>query len=472
VRQSRRSLLVGGAGLLAAGLTVSGVAAESNDGTASVEAGSSVVPNGEAPDPGEGDVEYVRNAEEVKGHLRSSADLLARGRSEDASLHAGHATDYFAALLTPLRDEDHELATRLRGELREPSERVGSMEAEAYRAYVTEEIFPTLDRAVEAVVPADARSTTAFDVRVSNALAGRLAEEYAAAVDANGTIGLEGEYWDGRGFLARIEARHGAVASALGGAGTDPLGTLRSRYEAVEPPSSVRAATLRFRVATTAAADLEAAHVEGRDGALAYVRNAEEVKGHLTASANLLAAGDESAASLHAGHGGDYITALVPAVQRADAELADRLLSRLLAAERRLADGSDSFEQYVDRQAMPTVDEAVAAVVPEEYRTSTSFSAAVILALAGRIEDEYTAAVTDDEVIELYGEYWDARGFLTRVESRFEAIRGDLDDGVREAVAEELGILRTELETAATPDDVAGSVDALEEFLSETADGG
>ncbi len=121
---------------------------------------------------------------------------------------------------------------------------------------------------------------------------------------------------------------------------------------------------------------------------------------------------------------------------------------------------------------MPAVDEAVATVVPDEYRGSTSFGAAVILALASRVEDEYTAVVTDDEVIELYGEYWDARGFLTRVESRFEAIRGDLDDEVRGEVDQELDVLRTELETAATPDDVAGSVDALGVFLGETADGG
>jgi hypothetical protein len=39
----------------------------------------------------------------------------------------------------------------------------------------------------------------------------------------------------------------------------------------------------------------------------------------------------------------------VPAVRLADGEVADRLRSRLLAAGRRLADGSDSFDQYVER---------------------------------------------------------------------------------------------------------------------------
>ncbi len=39
----------------------------------------------------------------------------------------------------------------------------------------------------------------------------------------------------------------------------------------------------------------------------------------------------------------------VPAVRLADGEVADRLRSRLLAAGRRLADGSDSFDPYVER---------------------------------------------------------------------------------------------------------------------------
>jgi hypothetical protein len=475
MRRTRRNLMLGCAGLLTTGLAgyaVSarpGSGAEPTDGAASVETGSSVVPHGEAPETSDGDVEYARNAEEVKGHLTSSAALLARGRTEDAALHAGHATDYFAALLTPLRDANHDLATRLRGQLKEPGERVRSMGAESYRQYLTGEVFPMVDRAVETVVSADARSTTAFDVRVSNTLAGRIAGEYSAAVDASGTIQLEGEYWDARGFLNRIEARHGSVASSLGGAGGDALGTLRSRMEAVEPPSAVRESTLRFRVATAAAADLPAAHVEDRSDALSYVRNLEEVHGHLVASAALVEAGDESAAALHAGHGGDYVTTLVPAVVRADADLGDRFLNRLLAAERRLAESPGSYGQYVSNQVAPVLEEVSAAVVPDQFRDSTAFGAAVIVALAGRLGEEYDAAVTEDEVIELYGEYWDARGFLNRIEARFGAIRGDLEAEVRDEVAEELGIIRTELETAATPADVAGSVEALEGFLSETA---
>lgn len=58
------------------------------------------------------------------------------------------------------------------------------------------------------------------------------------------------------------------------------------------------------------------------------------------------------------------------------------------------------------------------------------------------------------------------------MEARFAAMEGDLESGVREEVAEELDILREELETAATPADVAGSVAALEDQLGPVAEEG
>ena len=70
-------------------------------------------------------VAYVRNVEEVRGHLVSATTLLERDRREDAALHAGHGADYFVAILPPVRDEDPTLATRLRARLDEVPERTG-----------------------------------------------------------------------------------------------------------------------------------------------------------------------------------------------------------------------------------------------------------------------------------------------------------------------------------------------------------
>jgi hypothetical protein len=415
-------------------------------------------------------VTFARNVEEVRGHLTSSATLLEREDVSGADLHAGHGSDYFAPVLTPLRDVDPDLATRLRGRISSLPDRLSSMDAEEYRNHLDENVYPLLTGAMAAVVPAGVRDSQSFRVRVMNALAGRIADEYSAAVPSAGTIELAGEYWDGRGFLTRIEAHYGDVESGLGGAGGDVLGRLRGEMEAVAAAGDVVGSTLAFRVRTTAAAPLPAARIEGREDALAYARNLEELRGHLVSSAALIDAADVSAAELHAGHAADYVMPLLPAVHRADPELATQLLERLPTVGDQVSAGADAYETYLDDEIRPLLDEVESAVMPEEFVGDTAFTAALILALAGRIEDEYRAAVTEDEVIELYGEYWDARGFLTRIEAHYPDIESDLDDETRAEVSEELDIIRTELETAATPDDLGGSVAALERFLGDVAD--
>jgi hypothetical protein len=414
-------------------------------------------------------VAYVRNVEEVRGHLVSATTLLERDRREDAALHAGHGADYFVAILPPVRDEDPTLATRLRARLNEVPERVESDDASAFDAFVTEEVYPLLDDAVELVVDGETRNSTAFDVRVMNALAGRIADEYDAAVTADGTVRKDGEYWDGRGFLVRIEERYDEVGPAVADAGSDSLGRLRSEMEALDPPSVVVGTTREFRVRTTAAADLPSATVEGREDALAYVRSADEVRGHLRSSVVLAEAGSRDA-GLHAGHGSDYLLTLLPPVRRVDSDLAERLFDRIEAVDDRAGSATAAeYERYVTEDVLPLVDEAVSVAVPAEYTDNTSFDAAVLLALADRVVDEYDAAVTDDEAIELYGEYWDARGFLARMEDRFDGMASDLDSETRSAVDEELGILRRELETARPSWDVENSVAALHRMLDDVA---
>ncbi len=450
---ARRTVLGAAGGLVGTALVGFGTARTTDTDT-----------DGGSADSTDAAVEYVRNAEEVRGHLVSARTLLERGRREDAALHAGHGGDYVAAVLPPVRDEDPELATRLRARLNELPERVASDDAEAFDAFVTDEVSPLLDDAVELVVDEETRAETAFDVRVMNALAGRIAEEYDAAVADDGTIREDGEYWDGRGFLVRIEERHDDVAVDAGG---DSLDRLRSEMEAVDPPSAVVATTRRFRVRTAAA--LPSATVEDREDALTYVRSVEEVRGHLRSSVALADVGSRDA-GLHAGHGSDYLLTLLPPVRRADPDLAGRLSDRLLAVDDRVDSAAAAeYERYVAEDVLPLLEEAVSVAVPAEYADSTAFDAAVFLALADRVVEEYDAAVTDEEVIELYGEYWDARGFLARMEARFDGMASALDDETRSAVEEELGILRQELETARPPWDVENSVAALHRMLDDVA---
>jgi hypothetical protein len=413
-------------------------------------------------------VTFVRNVEEVRGHLTSSVSLLENERPEDAALHAGHGSDYFGPVLPEVRDVDPELATELRGHIAGLEGQVRSSDADEYEAYVTDEVFPLLDSAVEAVVPSDIRDQQAFDVRVMNALAGRIADEYTAAVPSAGTIDLPGEYWDGRGFLTRIEARYEGLDDFS--AGSDALDSLRTEIEDVEAASTVRGTTLAFRVATAAAVPLPSARVEDRETAVTYLRNFEELRGHLAASVALIEAGHESAAGLHAGHGGDYITALLPAVMAADTEAGESLLDLLLGVDDRIEEGADAYTAHINDEVLPAVADIPAIAVPSEYTDDASVTAAVAVALAGRVEDEYTAAVTDEEVIELYGEYWDARGFLTRIETLVGDIESELDEETEAELTEQLETLRTELETAAPPAAVADTIEEITELLSETAE--
>lgn len=413
-------------------------------------------------------VTFVRNVEEVRGHLTSSATLLEQDRPEDAALHASHGSDYFSPVLPEVRDVDPELATELRGHLSGLQGQVRSMSAAEYDTYVTDEVFPILATAVEAVVPTEIRDSLAFDVRVMNALAGRIADEYTAAVPSPGTIELSGEYWDGRGFLTRIETRYERLSNFSAGSGA--LDKLRAKMEDVAAASAVLGETLAFRVATAAAVPLPSATVEERETAVTYLRNFEELRGHLAASVALVEAGHESAAGLHAGHGGDYITALLPAVTAADAETGTELLDLLLGVDERVGDGADAYTSHINDEVLPAVADIPSVAVPSEYTDDTSVTAAVVVSLAGRVEDEYTAAVTDEEVIELYGEYWDARGFLTRIETLVAGMESALNDETAESLMEELDTLRTELETAVPPADVAGSIEQITDLLSETAE--
>lgn len=419
----------------------------------------------------ESHVEYVRNVEEVRGHLTSSMELKRRERGEDAELHAGHGSDYFAAVLPPVRDADPELASRLRGRLRAVQDHVRSDDPAAYESFVTDDVFPLLEDAVTAVVPAEERDSTAFRARVLNALVGRIADEYSAAITADGDVDLMGEYWDARGFLSRVETRHAATDSDLGSTAANALDTLRSGIEAVDPPADVIPTTVRYRVGTSAAAGLESASVDGIEDAVAYARAAGEVRGHAYASRKLSEYGDGDAASLHAGHGPDYAMALLPAVQAEAPDLAATLQERMFALSDRVGSASPGeYEQFVTEELFPPLAEAESLVLPDELAGTTSFDARVTIALLGRIEEEYAKAVTDEEVIELYGEYWDARGFYHRVTRRYDAMKSDLDRETREAVEPELELLGEELRTAVPPRDVANSIEPLTDDLGRAVD--
>jgi len=142
----RAALGVAGTGLVGLGATIDTLADDSGRSIDSSSTTARLESTGRA-------VEYVRNVEEVRGHFTSAMTLLEQDRREDARLHAGHGSDYFGAVPPPVRDDDPELATRLRARIKTVVERARSTSPGAFRQYVTGEVFPLLDQAVNTSSP-------------------------------------------------------------------------------------------------------------------------------------------------------------------------------------------------------------------------------------------------------------------------------------------------------------------------------
>lgn len=422
----------------------------------------------------EGPVEFVRNVEEVKGHLNASLTLAREGDQEGASLHANHPPDDYVGVIVPeVEKEDSELATEIESTLEEAPE-MAEGNTDEYADYIRNEVNPLLDEAVEAGVADEELDDATFGARVNMELLERIDDEYTAAVAENSTVVLEGEYWDGRGFLSRIESRHPEVAVGFeGDEGANSeieagLGKLRSEYEERVPPSELKPTTLRLRVLYEAAAGTDDAVIDDEVEAVRFMRNAEEVKGHLESSIILKGEADSDGASLHAGHPTDYIQALGPATYTADEATYETLSEVSYATSDRVAsDSTQEYESYVSDEVFPAIDSSVETAVPEQHRT-TETRAQVAAELIDRLVEEYSAAVTEDGTVELEGEYWDGRGFLVRITEMHEAELSDEMSGeMNEELSNALGDLRSSYEDEVPPSELEPAAGEVRTVLTD-----
>jgi iron complex transport system substrate-binding protein len=419
-------------------------------------------------------VDFMRNAEEVKGHLESSIRLKRQDDSDGSSLHAGHPTDYVGALGPATYHASPETWESTSEVMYTVGDRVHEDTAEEYESYVRDEVFPAIDSSVDTAVPSEYR-TTDTRAHVAAELTGRLMEEYSAAVTEDGTVELEGEYWDGRGFLIRITEIHeeelsGEMSDETNSALTSTLEELRSAYENEVPPSELRPTTVRLRVLFEAGAETDDAVIDDEEEAVQFMRNAEEVKGHLESSVTLKGQDDSDGASLHAGHPTDYLMALGPATYAADATTYESLSEVSYATGDRVADDSpEEYESYVRDEVFPVIDSSVEEAVPDQYRT-TETRAQVAVGLAGRLMEEYEAAVTEDGTVELEGEYWDGRGFLVRItEIHEEELSGEMDDETNEELTTALEELRSAYEEEVPPSELEPPVNEVESVLTSAS---
>ncbi|GGL55668.1 PGF-CTERM sorting domain-containing protein [Halocalculus aciditolerans] len=154
----------------------------------------------------EGDVQFARTVEEMKGHLEMSLRAKRAGETETAAMHAHHPVEEYWDVVGPqIREANATLADRVHTELEAADDHARNDSTSEYAAYLNDTLFPLLDRATAGVVTADVENAT-FNAKVSAALLERATQEYAEGVNANGTVTNDEEYADARGFAIRANA--------------------------------------------------------------------------------------------------------------------------------------------------------------------------------------------------------------------------------------------------------------------------
>lgn len=197
------------------------------------------------PQPTEEQVKFAANAEMVKGHLLSSRELYATGQEALAAIHAAHPVQELWSLLRgPLNRASPDLASRLDALLEKPGREVDARAPkEQYRATV-DAVFAAMDEAVSKVVPASARSSPAFRVRVLLELIQRVQEEYEEGVK-EGKVTQVVEYQDAYGFFRRVQALYRPIAGQVRAKAPkaaeeveEALATLAKGFAQVMPPAA------------------------------------------------------------------------------------------------------------------------------------------------------------------------------------------------------------------------------------------
>jgi PGF-CTERM protein len=245
------------------------------------------------------------------------------------------------------------------------------------------------------------------------------------------------------------------------------LDDLRTKYENEVPPSELNPTAVRLQVLYKGGAGTDDAVIDDETEAIRYMRNAEEVKGHLESSIRLKSQEDPDGASLHAGHPTDYMLSLGPAAYAANPDVYERLSEVAYGTGDRVDEESlDEYESYVRDEVFPAVDASVDAAVPDEYHT-TETQAQVAAALTGRLMEEYTAAVTEEGEVELEGEYWDGRGFLVRITETHESSLGEeLSEDTTEDISGALDGLRSSYEETVPPSELEPAVEETRTVLT------
>jgi hypothetical protein len=193
--------------------------------------------------------DYSRTAaklELMQGHLIASLENYKLGQTALAQAHAAHPLhEHYSDLPAAFAKEHAELDNMVRDMLARLPQRLGeNIDVNVYASHVRE-ATRLLDQVGTILIPAEIRTTSAFQAAVLAHLLEEVAEEYDEAVEEGKVVNLP-EYQDAFGFLQRARRLQEQVAAQMQEGDRQQMqalwNTLEEGIPGIMPPSSPKSA--------------------------------------------------------------------------------------------------------------------------------------------------------------------------------------------------------------------------------------
>lgn len=401
-------------------------------------------------------IEFITNAEFIKGHLEQALANKQAGNTELAIAHSGHPIEeVFTLMKAPLEEASPQRAADLEEALEALPNSVQSDTVQAFTQKVTE-INGMLDEAVELYAGEEAEELVT-KAGVITGLLETAGIEYGEAVE-NGQVIEMIEYQDASAFISRANATFATIRSEIDEHEAEEIveffEQLNSGLEANADPEDIQVLLDGIMHELEEAVPSANEHVE-------FAANLEYIRGHLAQALANKQTGNSELAIAHAGHPVEEVYTLIEGeLAEHNPDLNEELQTELTNLANQINSMSISQVQTQVSHINTLLDGAETAVISETERNEPAINAMVASAVLETAEHEYEEAVENGQIIEMI-EYQDSTAFIARAKILFTS---SIQAGMPEHEAEEV------IEFFEQLDSLTGSNASFEEV--ETTIGG
>lgn len=401
-------------------------------------------------------IEFITNAEFIKGHLEQALANKQAGNTELAIAHSGHPIEeVFTLMKAPLEEASPQRAADLEEALEALQNSVQSDTVQAFTQKVTE-INGMLDEAVELYAGEEAEELVT-KAGVITGLLETAGIEYGEAVE-NGQVIEMIEYQDASAFISRANATFATIRSEIDEHEAEEIveffEQLNSGLEANADPEDIQVLLDGIMHELEEAVPSANEHVE-------FAANLEYIRGHLAQALANKQTGNSELAIAHAGHPVEEVYTLIEGeLAEHNPDLNEELQTELTNLANQINSMSISQVQTQVSHINTLLDGAETAVISETERNEPAINAMVASAVLETAEHEYEEAVENGQIIEMI-EYQDSTAFIARAKILFTS---SIQAGMPEHEAEEV------IEFFEQLDSLTGSNASFEEV--ETTIGG